>query len=98
GMAADDENLYVCLESRVSSFYVPGSRAAKLLAAQESAKDEGPKEERPKAEGMKEEGPRTGADTLLRPAWGKLYAPQYFAQPPMITPDLLALLATDGTL
>ncbi len=82
GLAADNENVYVCMESYVAAYFVPGSFAGRRVATQESEADES----------------KDVASAQLRLDWTRKLAPQVFSQPPLVTRDYVGLLATDGTI
>jgi outer membrane protein assembly factor BamB len=81
GLSADDEMLYICMEQRVSGYFVPDFRRVFGLRAKEET-----------VEARK----RTPSPQVRR-EWTKVLAPQDFAQPPLLARDSITLIATDGS-
>lgn len=82
GLAADEDHLYIVMGSRVSAYRVPNFRKLVQAAARE---------------GLDKEARRQPSHQLTR-EWTQILAPHRFLQPPRLTPDILGLIATDGTL
>src|SRR5262249_23098431 len=78
--AADEEQLYIVFDTRVSGYFVPDFRTISRLRAREESEEETKRKPSPQ----------------VRREWTKVLAPQVFQQPPLITSDFLGLTATDG--
>jgi outer membrane protein assembly factor BamB len=81
GLAADEDQVYVCFDSRVSAFYVPEFRKIYQLQLREET----------------EEAIRRRPSPPLRREWTEVLVPQVFYQTPLVTGEFLVLTATDGT-
>ena len=81
GPTADEQMLFVCMETRVSGYFVPDFRTLGRLRAREETK----------------EAPKRMPSPQVRRDWTSVLAPRQFSQPPLLWRDLLGLVADDGT-
>jgi outer membrane protein assembly factor BamB len=81
GLAADEQMLFVCMESRVSGYLVPDYRTLARLR---------PREESKKA-------PKRMPSPQVQRKWTQVLAPRKFSQTPLLWRDLLGMVAVDGT-
>jgi outer membrane protein assembly factor BamB len=81
GPTADDEMLFVCLENRVSGYFVPDFRTLSRLRAKEQA----------------EEARKRAPSPQVRREWTQGLDPLQLAQPAMLAGDNVAVIATNGT-
>jgi hypothetical protein len=81
GLAADEEQLYICIEKRVSGYFVPDFRRLQKLRAADD----------PLPSGQLRPSPQ------VRREWTNVLAPLQLFQRPLEYKDFLGLVSTDGT-
>jgi outer membrane protein assembly factor BamB len=81
GPTADDQMVFLCMDDRVSGYFVPDFRTQTRLRAKEQT----------------EEAAKRVPSPQVRRDWTKVLSPLRFSQPPLLSRDLLGLVADDGT-
>jgi hypothetical protein len=81
GPTADEQMLFVCMDTRVSGYSVPDfGKLGGLKAPKES-----------------KEAPKRMPSPQPQRTWTQVLAPRQFSQPPLLWRDLLGMIADDGT-